>query len=217
MCTHTKCYIFVKIHHWNLMEGTQKQIYDCLLKGGRGKIFFAQDFTTLGTSDSIRQALCALTDDRIIVRLARGVYCFPRVVGEYNIHIIYPSKDEIAEAIAQKSQIRIAPYGDQAAYLMGFTGLQIGRYTYLTDGAPRRIGQKGGDIIFLHTSEVRIFSFVNITMPLLSLAMRSVGKEGITPEIRECIRERLSKVPQKELEHDIKLCPVWVADLLMKL
>ena len=54
-------------------------------------------------------------------------------------------------------------------------------------------------------------------MQLLSLAMRSVGKEGITPEIRECIRERLSKVPQKELEHDIKLCPVLVAYLLMKL
>ena len=64
---------------------------------------------------------------------------------------------------------------------------------------------------------MRIFSFVNITMQLLSLAMRSVGKEGITPEIRECIRERLSKVPQKELEHDIKLCPVLVADLLMKI
>lgn len=199
------------------MEGTQKLIYDCLLREGRGKIFFAQDFTMLGTADSVRQALCALTDDRIIVRLARGVYCFPRVTGEYNIQTIYPSKEEIAEAIAEKSQIRIVPYGDQAAYLMGFTGLQIGKHTYLTDGAPRRIGQRGGDIIFMHTSEMRIFSFRNRTMQLLSLAIRAVGKKGITPEVRECIKERLTKVPKAELEHDIKLCPIWVADLLLDL
>lgn len=207
----------MKIPYGNHMEGTQKQIYDFLLREGRGKIFFAQDFTMFGTSESVRQALCLLTDDRIITRLARGVYCFPKVVGEYSMQTIYPSKEEIAEAIADKSHVRIVPYGDQAAYLMGFTGLQIGRYTYLTDGAPRRIGQRGGDIVFLHTSEMRIFSFKNRTMQLLSLAIRSVGKKGITPEIRECIKERISKVPRQELEHDIKLCPVWVADLLFEL
>lgn len=199
------------------MEGTQKQIYDQLLSWGRGKIFFAQDFTMYGTADSIRQALCALTDDKIISRIARGVYCFPKIVGEYSMKAIYPDAEEIAQAIAEKSRVRIVPYGDQAAYLMGFTGLQIGRHTYLTDGAPRRIGQRGGDIIFLHTSEMRIFSFKNRTMQLLSLAIRAVGKEGISPEIRENIKERLIKVPQKDLEHDIKLCPVWVADLLFEL
>lgn len=199
------------------MEGTQKLIYDKLLRMGRGSIFFAQDFTMIGTADSVRQALCCLTDDRIICRLARGVYCFPRVVGEHKIQTVYPSKEEIATAIAEKSKVRIVPYGDQAAYLMGFTGLQIGKQTYLTDGAPRRIGQRGGDIVFLHTSEMRIFSFKNRTMQLLSLAMRAVGKDGITSEIRECIKDRLTKVPRAELEHDIKLCPVWVADFLLEL
>jgi len=199
------------------MEGVQKQIYDELLRMGRGKIFFAQDFSIFGSSDSVRQALCMLTDDRIIERIARGVYCFPKVVGEYVMKTISPSKEEIANAIAEKSRVRIVPYGDQAAYLMGFTGLQIGKQTYLTDGAPRRIGQRNGDIVFLHTSEVRIFSFKNRTMQLLSLAIRAVGKEGITSEIKENIKERLTKVPKQELEHDIKLCPVWVADLLLEL
>lgn len=171
----------------------------------------------LGTPDNVRQALCSLTDDRIIVRVARGVYCFPRVVGEYKIQTIYPSTETIAEAIAERSCIRIVPYGDQAAYLMGFTSLQMGRYTYLTDGSPRVIHCNNTTITFNHTSEVRIFSFVNSTMQLLSLAIRAVGEDGITAEIRETIKEHISKIPKAEFENDIKLCPGWVSDIIFGL
>lgn len=199
------------------MDGLQKLIYEQLLSWGRGKIFFAQDFTMLGTPDNVRQALCSLTDDRIILRVARGVYCFPRVVGEYKIQTIYPTTESIAEAIAERSCIRIVPYGDQAAYLMGFTSIQIGRYTYLTDGAPRVIHCNKTTITFNHTSEVRIFSFMNRTMQLLSLAIRAVGKEGMTPEIRAIAAEQIMKVPRAEFQEDIKLCPGWVADIILDL
>jgi hypothetical protein len=207
----------VKIPYGNHMEGTQKQIYDQLLRWGRGRIFVAQDFTMLGTPESVRQALSTLTDERIILRIAHGVYCFPKVEGEYSIRTIYPSAESIAEAIAEKSRCRIVPYGDQAAYLVGFTGLQIGRHTYLTDGAPRVIHTNHTTITFRHTSEMRIFSFKNRTMQLISLGIRAVGKDGITPDIRETIKERISKVPKDDLEHDIKLCPGWVSDLLFEL
>ena len=199
------------------MEGIQKQIYDQLLVWGRGKIFFAQDFTMLGTPESVRQALVALNEDRIIVRLARGVYCFPKIEGEYNIRTILPTTESIAEAIAEKSRCRIVPYGDQAAFLVGFTGLQMGKYTYLTDGAPRVIRTNNTTITFRHTSEMRIFSFKNRTMQLLSLGIRAIGKEGYTPNIAAIVREHIEKVPQEDLEHDLKLCPGWVADLIFDL
>ena len=199
------------------MDGTQTLILEQLRTMGRGKIFFAQDFTMLGTPKNVRQALCSLTDDRIISRLARGVYCYPKIVGEYSMRTIYPSTEEIAEAIAERSCIRIVPYGDQAAYLMGFTSLQIGRYTYLTDGAPRMIKCNYTTITFNHTSEVRIFSFINRTMQLLSLAIRAVGKDGMTPEIRALAAEHLMKVPKEEFQEDIKLCPGWVADIIFDL
>ena len=207
----------MKIPYGNTMEGTQKQIYNQLLVWGRGKIFFAQDFTMLGTPESVRQALVALNEDRIIVRLARGVYCFPKLEGEYNIRTILPSTESIAEAIAEKSRCRIVPYGDQAAYLVGFTGLQIGKYTYLTDGAPRVIRTNHTTITFRHTSEMRIFSFRNRTMQLLSLGLRALGKDGYSPEIAAIVREHIEKVPKEDLEHDLKLCPGWVADLIFDL
>ena len=199
------------------MEGTQKQIYDQLLAWGRGKIFFAQDFTMLGTPESVRQALSTLTGERHIIRLARGVYCFPKLEGEYTIRTIYPSTETIADAIADKSRCRIVPCPDQAAYMVGFTSLQMARYTYLTDGAPRTIHTAKATITFRHTSEMRIFSFMNRRMQLLSLGLRAIGKEGYTPEIAAIVREHIENVPQDELEHDLKLCPIWVADLLFDL
>lgn len=196
---------------------TETAIRQQILKWGRGKIFFANDLTMCGTPDCVRQALCVLTDEQYICRLARGIYCFPRLEGEYNIQTIYPSTESIAEAIAERSKIRIIPYGDQAAYLVGFTTLQMGRYTYLTDGAPRTIKANYTTIVFHHTSEMRIFSFRNRTMQLLSLAIRAVGKEGYTPEMAAIAAEHITNVPKEDFEHDIKLCPVWVAELMFEL
>lgn len=195
----------------------EQEIRRQLLKWGRGKIFFASDFTMVGSQDSVRQALCLLTDQKYICRIARGIYCFPRLVGEYGIQIVYPETESVAEAVAARSRTRIIPYGDQAAYLVGFTTLQMGKYTYLTDGAPRTIKTNYTDIHFHHTSEMRIFSFRNRTMQLLSLAIRSVGNEGFTPEMAAIAAEHIRNVPKDEFEHDIQLCPLWVAELILNL
>ena len=198
----------------SILESVRREI----LRMGRGSILFAQDFTGLGPSDGIRQALCSLTEERYLTRLAQGVYCFPVLYGEYDIRTAYPTPEEIAQAVAAHSQCRIVPYGDRAAYLVGFTTLQMGRWTYLTDGAPRNIRMgEHGTITFRHTSEMRIFSFRNRTMQLLSLAIRALGKDGITPEIRSKIACALTGVPQDEYLDDLKLCPGWVMEILTDL
>jgi len=196
---------------------TEKAIRDQIISWGRGKIFFANDFTMFCTPENVRQALCVLTSEHFIERLARGIYCFPRLVGEYSIQTLYPDTETIAQAVADRSKIRIIPYGDQAAYLVGFTTLQMGRYTYLTDGAPRTIKANYTTIIFHHTSEMRIFSFRNRTMQLLSLAIRAVGKEGYTPQMAAIAAEHITNVPREDFEHDVKLCPGWVSELFFDL
>lgn len=200
------------------MQGVETFVRNKIIEWGRGRIFTAHDLAMQGDAVSVRQALVSLTDERFIVRLARGLYCFPKLEGEYTIRTILPTADMIAQEIAEKAGVRIVPYGDQAAYLMGFTSLQMGRYTFLTDGAPRRIGVGNGVFItFLHTSEMRIFMFRNTTMQLLCLAIRTVGRDGITPEIRSIIADRLTSVPKDEFEHDIRLAPAWVSDLIFDL
>ena len=188
-----------------------------LSERGRGRIFFAQEFYDLWPESTVRFSLSNLAREGSVVRLARGVFCFPRL-SEYGMKMLLPDTDDIARAIAEKTCVRIVPYGDQAAYLVGLTSVQMSATTYLTDGAPRRIHLSNSRTIeFRHTSEMRIFAFSNRKMQLLSNAVRALGRKNIGIDEREALKWHLDSVPAKDFEKDLPLCPEWVRELLLDL
>ena len=197
------------------MDSIEKEILKDLTQKGRGRIFFAQDYYDRWPDSTVRYSLAEMAKEGQIVRLARGVFCFPRL-SEYGMKMILPEPGEIAEAVAEKSRIRIVPYGDQAAYLVGLAAFQFSKTTYLTDGAPRIIHLSNGRTIeFRHTSEMRIFAFHNRKMQLLSNGIRAVGKDRIKADEKEAIKFHLSSVPDDDFNHDLQLCPEWVRDILL--
>ncbi len=201
----------------NTERKIEDQIFDLLIQRGRGRIFFAQEFYDLWPESSVRFALCNLAEEGRIARLARGVFCFPELTA-YGMKMILPDIDTIARTIADKTKVRIVPTGDQAAYLVGLSSLQLSSSTYLTDGAPRKIRLSNGrSIEFRHTSEMRIFAFKSRKMQLISNAMRALGRGNVRVEYREALKWHLSSVPPKEFEADINLCPEWVRDILLDL
>ena len=199
------------------MDGTEMEILRRLAAKGRGRIFFAQEFYGLWPESTVRYSLSILAERGDIARLARGVFCFPEL-SEHGMKMILPEPDTIALAIAAKTKVRIVPVGDQAACLVGLTGLSFNRYTYLTDGAPRKVNLSNGRRIeFRHTSEMRIFAFSSRKMMLLSNAIRALGKENIKEGEREVIKWQLDSVPAAEFLGDILLCPEWVREILQDL
>ena len=197
------------------MIGTEKSIRDRVLSWDRGKIFFIQDFIDLGSQGSTRIALCNLVSDKMIYRLARGIYCFPEIL---NGKIVLPSDESIAYALAFKEKVRIIPYGDIAAYRLGLSGMRISSNTYLSDGAPRNIKlYNGHKIIFNHTSEVKMFGFLNETMMLVSNSIRYLGQEKLGKHQMNILRRHMRKVPDTEFSADIEIPPVWVQDILLEL
>ncbi|MEC4115312.1 DUF6088 family protein [Myroides pelagicus] len=50
------------------------QILEKVFKSRRGEIFFANDFVKYGIADNIRQVLSRLEKEKLIERLAHGVY-----------------------------------------------------------------------------------------------------------------------------------------------
>lgn len=195
----------------------EDQIVALLTKSGRSRIFFAQEFYDFWPDSSVRFALSNLNVEGKIARLARGVFYYPEL-SQYGMKMILPDVDTIAHAIADKTKVRIVPYGDQAAYLIGLTSIQISSSTYLTDGAPRKIHLANGRTIeFRHTSEMRIFAFSNRKMQLLSNAMRAFGRGNIRIEEKEILKWQLDSVPLADFESDIQLCPEWVRDILLDL
>lgn len=199
------------------MDTIESDILKRLAKKGRGRIFFAQEYYELWPESTVRFALSNLVRDGEIARLARGIFCYPRLT-EHGMKMLLPDTDEIAKAVAHKTHIRIVPYGDQAAYIVGLTGFQFSSTTYLTDGAPRRIRLANGRTIeFRHTSEMRIFAFRSHRMQLISNAVRALGKDKIRVEEREALKWHLDSVKADEFEADIKLCPEWVREILLEL
>lgn len=199
------------------METAENLILMDLAGQGRGRIFFAQEYYDRWPESTVRFALSNLAAEGQIVRLARGVFCYPRLTDQ-GMKMLLPDTDQIARAVAEKSRVRIVPYGEQAAYLMGLTGVVFSSSTYLTDGAPRKIRLANGRCIeFRHTSEMRIFAFRSHKMQLLSNAVRTIGRENIGIEEKEILKWHLSGVDASEFAADLPLCPEWVRDLLLDL
>lgn len=202
------------------MEATStiEHLRNVIRSWDRGRIFFIDDFATVQSQWGVRFGLSQLAEEGMILRLARGIYCYPKIEGEYSMRVSVPEPETIAYALAAKDRFRIIPYGDQAAYKLGLTGLRISDLKYLTDGAPRHINlSKGKKIHFNHTSEVKMFDYCNDTMQLISSAIRALGAEMIDAEKKRIIHEHLMKVPEREFLRDITLPPAWVQKIILEI
>lgn len=197
------------------MIGVQKMVWDKIREMERGSIFFIDDFIGIGSLGSVRLALLELKKQGLIIRPARGIYCYPKIRNEYSA-IITPSPESIAEALAAKERVRIVPYGDHAACKLGLTGIQVSNLRYLTDGASRTINLASGKkIYFNHTSEVKIFDFCNETMQMISAAIRVLTEECLDAEKKRIIHKHLRNVPEEDFSKDIKIPPAWVGEIII--
>ena len=199
------------------MLGVQTLVLEKIRKMERGSIFFIDDFIYLGSPGSVRLSLMELKKQGLILRPARGSYCYPKIRNE-DSGFIMPSPETIAAALAQKERVRIVPYGDNAAYRLGLSGLQVSNLKYLTDGASRVINLSGEQKIFFnHTSEVKIFDFCNETMQMVSSAIRALTEEYLDAEKKRIIHRHLRTVPEEEFNKDITIPPAWVGKIIMEI
>lgn len=197
------------------MLGVKTFVLEKIRKMERGSIFFIDDFIELGSPGSVRLSLMELKKQGLILRPARGIYCYPKIRDEYSGFVV-PSAETIAEALAKKERVRIVPYGDNAAFKLGLSGLRVSNLKYLTDGASRVINLSSGQKIFFnHTSEVKIFDFCNETMQMISAAIRVLTEEYLDAEKKRIIHKHLRTVPEEEFRKDITIPPAWVGEIIM--
>ncbi|GHV12611.1 hypothetical protein FACS1894162_8680 [Bacteroidia bacterium] len=202
------------------MESIVNQIESKINQKGRGTLFFARDFAALGTSDAVRKALQRIEKSGLIVRVAYGIYCYPKLNTLKFIDDKYslPTIEEIAYAIANRDKIRIVPTASYALNALGLSTQVPMNIVFITDGASRKINiGKGRGILFKHTSEIRNLSYKSDLLMLINSALREIGEGKVTPEQKDIIKEKMKFVSQKELENDLKLMPIWVRDFVLKL
>lgn len=179
-----------------------------------GSILFPTDFRGIGTEDAIKKALSRLVKDDKLERLAHGIYFVPK--NHPTFGKLYPSLEEVAEAVAEHEHVRIRPTGAYALNKLGLSTQVPTRQVYITDGQARQIKVGKGGIKFKPTTPKK-FGMKGPISSLLIQALEELDLSQITPEMTTRIRELLDKETPENLMEDIKLASARVNDLLVNL
>jgi hypothetical protein len=187
------------------------QILERIKKAKRGVLFFAESFITYGTPDAIRQALTRLVKAEKLERVATGIYVRPQtdsVIGK-----VTPGIDAIAKAIAKRDKARIVPTGMYALNRLGLSTQVPLNIIYLTDGAARKIKIGKRSIKFKKATPKNVAAVGEISI-LVIQALRTIGKENVTEDEIKKIQALLMKEKPTRLEHDIRLAPAWIREIM---
>ena len=196
------------------MQSIHSQLEDKIISLKKGAIVFVSDFAEFGTAENVKKVLLRLEKKQLLVRLAHGIYLYPKIDKE--LGILYPSTESIAEAIAKRDKIRIIPTGIYALQQLGISTQIPMNVIYLTDGAPRKIKVGKRTITFKKTVPKNL-AIKNKILSNIVQGLKELGKENITDEVKQKINQALEKVPVEILKEEILNAPVWVRNEVLSL
>ena len=179
------------------------------------KVFFANDFLDVASNATVRQILKRLADEDKIKRIIDGFYYNPRyseLIGEYEAVSIH----ELALAIARKYNWNIAPYNSTALNLLGLSTQVPTHYKYISSGRYKEY--KIGDTV-LEFKKVNPGEIANMSLKTATIiqAIKSLGKENISNEVIQKIRENLTEKEKLDLMNESKSVPAWIYEVIRKI
>ena len=199
------------------MQSVENKILSVIKSKKYGTILFASDFADAGERKTINKAFERIALSGKIIRLARGIYCKPKVDTEFGFGVIYPSVDDVAQAIAQRDKCRIVPTGDTALNKLGLSTQVPMNAVYLTDGTPRRIKiYNGRGILFKHVVPKRL-DFKSELIMLITFALQTLGQGNLSEEQFSPIKHLISNEPKERNSEDLKLIPGWIRSIILKM
>ena len=197
-------------------QSIENKILSAINRKKHGVILFASDFADLGERKAINKAFERIALSGKIIRLARGIYCKPKVDTEFGFGIVYPSVDDVAKAIAQRDMCRIVPTGDAALNKLGLSTQVPLNAVYFTDGTSRRIKiYNGRGILFKHVVPKRL-DFKSELVMLITFALQRLGQGNVREDQLNRVKQLLSNEPKEQIAEDLKLVPGWIRSIILK-
>jgi hypothetical protein len=194
-----------------MTKSVQTRIENEIKSMKRGSILFPSNFDDIGNVEVVKKSLLRLENKKFLVRLAHGIYLYPK--QDKLLGVLYPTIEEIAVAIADRDKARIIPTGTTALNKLGLSTQIPMNIVFLTDGAPRSIVVGKRTIKFKRTSPKNLAVKGEVTS-LIIQALKEIGKDNVTAEQLERIKIHLEKEKQEIIEHDSKLAPVWISKIM---
>ena len=191
----------------------ENKVAETLTKLQKGRILFVDDFLDFGNSESIKKALFRLKEKGLLIRVAHGIYLYPK--KDKDLGVLYPSAEEIAIAIAKRDKARIIPTGIQALNKLGLSTQISLKVVFLTDGAARSIKIGKRTITFKKTSPKSLLAKGEMS-GLAIQALKSIGQNKIGDDVLIKLLAILKKEKKENILHDAKLAVAWINKILMR-
>lgn len=189
----------------------ENKIAKALKSFKKGSILFVDDFLDYGSPESVKKAMLRLKQKELLVRLAHGIYLYPKIDKE--LGLLFPSTEDIATAIARRDKARIVPTGVHAINKLGLSTQVPMKVVYLTDGAARSVKVGKRTISFKRASPKNLLAQGEISS-LVIQALKTIGQNNIDDEMLKKILLILEKEEEKNILNDAKLAPAWINKIL---
>lgn len=179
------------------------------------QVFSANDFLDIASNVTVRGTLNRLANENKIKRIINGFYHkanYNELLDDYEAVSIH----ELALAIARKYNWNIAPYNSTALNLLGLSTQVPSHYKYISSGRYKEYNI--GDTI-LEFKKVSPGEIANMSIKTATViqAIKSLGKDNITDDVRLKIRKNLSVKEKEDLLRDAKSTSSWIYEVIRKI
>lgn len=188
-------------------DSTDTQVLQRIQSHEAGWVFTPADFVDLGSRDAVATALKRHKAAGTIRLLGRGLYDVPR--QHELLGTLWPSIEQVAEAVARKDGLRLQPIGVYAANLLGLSEQVPAQAVYLTDGATRTVKVGPTQIVFKRTTPRQMAAAGRLS-GLLIQGLRSMGVKHVMPKHIESLRSRIPAEERAKVLEDLALAPAWM-------
>ncbi|MBY0424843.1 MAG: hypothetical protein K2Q22_04325, partial [Cytophagales bacterium] len=120
-----------------MVESIEIRILKKIKKAKRGSLFFGDSFDTIANNKTAGKALERLVNKKELHRIATGIYVRPEI--DKIIGVVYPSIEQIAQAIAKRDKAKIVPTGSYAMYKLGLSTQVPLNVVFYTDASSRKV------------------------------------------------------------------------------
>lgn len=199
------------------MKGNNKVMLDRervrreITRGKYGVIFSASSFPGL-TTNYVTKLLSEFEKEGLLVRISKGVYLKAK---RTRFGVSYPPIEDVVAQVAKRDKAKIFPTGETAANMLGLSEQVPMKISFLTSGTARDLNI-GGRTVELKRAAPKNFAYNNEVVGILVQALRSIGLENVTEEMKAKIPAILAGVEQdRRFESDLKLAPAWIEKIII--
>jgi hypothetical protein len=197
------------------MPSIEKRIIGKIRAKGRGWAFSHKDFATYAVRSTVGWVLYNLHEKGTIRRVSRGIFDYPRFSKKLNRELP-PDIDQVARALARKSNLSIEPSGQAALNILGLSTQVPAKYLYRWNGPNQTYKIDRTELIFRKT-RTKDIGFQHYESSLIVQALRSLGKERVDEKTISHIRGWLDPKLRSRVLKDTASVTSWIHDSIRQI